>query len=81
MGGNCRSLSALLEQLVANMQEHEQLSSGHRKDIAVTHGLISEGYNSEKVLEIIKENFVKTNNNNKSTPLQSSPNRNTKNAV
>lgn len=77
----CRSLSALLEQLVGNLQEHEQLSSAHRQDIAVTLGLISEGYNSEEVLETIKENFVKAKNNTESIPLQGSPSNNTENSV
>lgn len=32
----CRPLSALLEQLTGNLQEHKQFSSGQGKRIAVT---------------------------------------------
>lgn len=46
-----RSLSALLEQHIGKLQEHEQLSSGHGKGVTVT--LISRGYNSEEALETI----------------------------
>lgn len=75
----CRSLSALLEKLVGNLQE-QLLFFLTERILQWPKGLISEGYNSEEVLETTKENFVKANNT-EPIPLQSSPSSNTENSV